>query len=400
MSSIPNFTSTGELPKGIHLCSADEFINFFSFSEYRNGFKKTISDIFDYALSRNARYLFVGGSFVTNKSDPGDIDCIIVFNRDKDVPSRTEELIVEQTKLDIMYISLEHEDEVVSYVELFLNNRFGRKVGMIQIDLYSEGKEWTTKQEVNDNTFEIIKRAYTDRRIHEVNDHQGVLVTIHGLLSQGKWNAEIAPIASSQGWIFAPYIYEYNTPDLLINPKKRQKILDDFREWIYDLHMRYPKYRISIIAHSYGSHIIASYLEGFEEFTPVFFNCIILTGSIINTNFNWNLHRATKVARVLNEIAPNDQWVSFMPNEWRGIYKKNEIFGKSGVDGFSNNSDILIQSTNNIFTHTNMIKRDVIEAKWMPFLRANRYAYQSEMALYIYNNAKNSGVLDKLHGCN
>lgn len=156
---------------------------------------------------------FLGESFVTNKSDPGDMDCIIVFNKDNDVPSRTEELLAEQTRLD---------------------------------------------------------------NIHEVNDHQGVLVTIHGLLSQGKWNAEIAPIASSQGWIFAPYIYEGNTPDLIINSKKRQMVLDNFRGWIYDLQERYPNYKISVIAYSYGSHIIASYIEGFEEFVSVFLIVLFL----------------------------------------------------------------------------------------------------------------------------
>lgn len=58
MNNIRDFTPIGDLLHGVYLCSADEFIDHFSFSDYRNGFRKTISDVFDYALSRNARYLF------------------------------------------------------------------------------------------------------------------------------------------------------------------------------------------------------------------------------------------------------------------------------------------------------------------------------------------------------
>lgn len=103
-----------------------------------------------------------------------------------------------------------------------------------------------------------------------------------------------------------------------------------------------------------------------------------MTGSIINKNFNWNKHRGVKVARVLNEIAPNDQYVTFMPNNWFKVFKKNELMGSSGVEGFSIESDILTQTTSTIFTHNNVIKRDVIEAKWMPYLNVNKEAYIRE----------------------
>lgn len=387
-NKIPNFTSMGHLPVGVHLCSATEFIDRFCFSDYRNDFRKSISDIFDFALHRNARYLFIGGSFVTNSEKPSDLDCIIVFERDEDVPSRTEEMLIEVTKLDIMYVSLEHEEEVNSYIKLFIYNRFRREVGIVQVDLYSKGEEWKIRHDVDDSTFEIIKRAYIRRHFHELNQPKGVLVTIHGLLSTARWNSEITPIANSQGWIVAPYLYETNNVDLLINASKRQRILDDFRDWIYDLKNRFKEYPISIIAHSFGTYIFASYLEGFEQYSPVTFNCVILTGSIINKNFDWNKHRGVKVARVLNEIAPNDQYVGYMPNNWFKILKKNELMGSSGVEGFSINSDILTQTENTIFTHNNVIKRDVIDTKWMPYLNVNKEAYRSEVFDWVYKTLK------------
>lgn len=103
---------------------------------------------------------------------------------------------------------------------------------------------------------------------------------------------------------------------------------------------------------------------------------MILLGSILNSEFDWEACRG-KVARILNEIAPNDQWVKFMPNsKWLVL---DSLFGRSGVDGFSKKSEILFQSRNDIFDHHNVIKRDIIEKKWMPFLNANRFALHEEL---------------------
>lgn len=67
-----------------------------------------------------------------------------------------------------------------------------------------------------------------------MKESKEIIVTIHGLLSSGVWNQEIAPIVSNDGWIIAPYFYE-NAPTLLMNNKLKDKVIDDFRAWIFDL---------------------------------------------------------------------------------------------------------------------------------------------------------------------
>ncbi|MFZ1290591.1 MAG: hypothetical protein WAR79_10900 [Melioribacteraceae bacterium] len=90
-------------------------------------------------------------------------------------------------------------------------------------------------------------------------------------------------------------------------------------------------------------------------------------------DFDWEIHRGVKIARVRNEIAPNDQWVKHMPKvKW---LDKDSLFGKSGVIGFSKKSEILFESSNDIFEHNNVIKRDVIERYWFPYLNVNKDAY-------------------------
>ena len=389
--TIPDFTNEGKLPTGLHICSGEEFIERFCSNEIRKNFKKPISDIFDYAKDRGAVELFIGGSFITSNKNPNDLDCVIVFNKDRYIPNNTEEVSIQGLKFDILFASLESPKLIDSYIKLFSTCKYGSNdIGVIQIDLYANNKPWEIKHYPDDEDFEIIKRVYNDRSLIDLKEKKGILVSIHGLLSEAGWNQEIAPIASSQDWIFAPYTYETNKPDLLFRPGKRSQVVEGFRDWIYDLQGRFQG-EISIIAHSFGTYIIGAYLEGFldEEFPPVTFNSIILTGSILNKNFDWERFRGYSVGSVYNTIAPNDEFVKYMPaTDLKKFIGMSEIFGQAGIDGFVSKTPMLTQGSFSILNHTNSIKRDIIETKWMPFLNANRYSYRTEMFDYFDRKRK------------
>jgi hypothetical protein len=386
---LPDFGQNGRLPSGIHICSGIEFIERFCSTENRKQFTKPISDILDFAKDRYAIQVFVGGSFISDKEKPNDIDCVMVFPEDKYIPSQTEKVSIAGLRFDILYASMESRNLVDSYLKLFASGRFtNENIGVVQIDLNDLNDKWEIKHQPDEESFEIIKRVYNDRSLIDINEKSGILVSIHGLLSNAEWNMDIAPISSSQGWIFAPYIYETNKPDLLFRKGKRAKVVDDFREWVYDIQQRYDR-NVSIIAHSFGTYIIAAYLTGFDEgeCPPVCFNSIILTGSILDTDFDWEKYRGLSVGSVYNMIAPNDEFVNFMPEtELKKYIGMSLLFGKAGIDGFSSNTSMLTQSRNAISSHTNTIKRDIIETKWMPFLNANKNAMEMEMIEYDKRN--------------
>ena len=353
--------------------------------DIRGDFEKPISDILDYAKERGAVEVFIGGSFVTANKYPKDLDCVIVFNEDRYIPDNTEEVSIKGLKFDILFASLESPNLIDSYIKLFSSCRYGgTDVGVIQIDLYSRNQTWEIRHYPSDEDFEIIKKVYNDRSLIDLKEKKGILVSIHGLLSRADWNKEIAPVASHQDWIFAPYIYKTNKPDLLFRPGKRDEILADFRDWIYDLQCRFEG-EISIIAHSFGTYIIGSYLEGFgdSDYSPVVFNSIILTGSILNESFDWEKYRGFSVGSVYNTIAPNDEFVKYMPmSDLKKYIGMSKIFGQAGINGFNCNSPMVTQQAASIFNHTNTIKRDIIESKWMPFLNANRFSLQRERIEY------------------
>ncbi|WP_152490667.1 DUF6932 family protein [Dickeya dadantii] len=394
MTNIPAFNEKGYLPEGTHSCSEQQFIErFCTISEERSDLKQAFIDILDFANTRNAICVYVGGSYVTRKQNPNDLDVVIVFRNKEHIPSRSERWIIDGKRTDIMFCSADDPVVTASFIKLLSFERYGSSVGVIQINLDHTDEPWTTHHEPDDNTYEVIKRTYFNRHLVDLNKASGVLVTIHGIMTHAEWNANIIPIASSQGWIVAPYIYGYTTPDILLNKGKRKEAVDAFRDWIYSIKQDFCRNgeAISVIAHSFGTYLIGAYLDGFNEVSPVRFNTIILTGSILNEGYDWESCIGYKVARVRNEIAPNDQWVSLMqrnPSEWLGL---DPLFGQAGAKGFTSQSRILTQHTNKIFDHNNVIKKDVITSMWMPFLNSNKYASDEEYYKRYMGHSKNGG---------
>lgn len=343
---IPQFDNTGYLPSGIHLCSGEEFLERFCSSESRKTFTKTVVHILDFAKDRGARNIFVGGSFITNKENPSDIDCLIEFYLDRQIPSFLDTPMAGGTMIDILYSSAESKNLTDSFIKLLSSKKYGEgEVGLIQIQLDEGTKPWKVVFTPDGSELEIIKRFYCDRHIIDISKQRGVLV-----------------------------IYDKNNFQLLFNSSRRQEVLEPFRDWIYRLYCKYER-RLSIICHSYGTHLIASYLDSFsDEFCPVDIDTIVLTGGIISPNFDWDRFRPKSVGRVLNIVASQDEAVKFMPNgEWKKIIGISSISGRSGLDGydFNNKNSIVTEKKIDILNHSNIIKRDIVETIIMPFINAN-----------------------------
>lgn len=371
--NIPAFSDNGRLPEGIHQCNGEEFLErFCKGDEVRSAYMKAITDIFDTARIRNASYVFVGGSFISNTPGPSDFDAVIVFKKKEHIPSKGERLLIEGKKADIMFCSEDEPKIVDAFIHLFSRGRYDQVSGIVQVNITGDQGEWKIRHMPDEDELEIIKRVYFNREIIDLNEPEGILVTVHGLLTTAAWNGDVMPIASSQGWIVAPFSYGYQTPEILLSEKGRKEVVGRFRNWIYEIQQTYGTSgaNISVIAHSFGTYIVGAYLAGFDDIPPVTFESIILTGSILNEEYDWDSCSGKKVGRVRNEIAPNDQWVKWMPSKkWLGL---DPLFGQAGVKGFKSESKILSQHSSNIFDHNNVIKPDVIKQVWMPYLRSNR----------------------------
>jgi hypothetical protein len=398
LNNIPSFTSQGILPQGIHTCSGTDFIErFCQATGARKDLQKAFIDVLDFAASRNARFVFVGGSFVTEKEDPDDLDIVIAFRKKEHIPSKSERLVLAGKRTDIMFCSEDEPKILDAFLHLLAHGRFSEQPGVVQVNLFHDGAAWQVHHAPDDDTYEVIKRVYFNRQLIDLNAPSGILVTVHGLMSHADWNSHIVPIASSQGWIVAPYNYGFQKLDILLSTSKRKDAVDTFRQWLFALNQEYGQNGacISVIAHSFGTYLLGAYLYGFEEEPPVTFNTLILTGSILNENYDWAKCAGNKVARVRNEIAPNDQWVKWMPEnpgKWTGL---DPLFGRAGTKGFSVPADILTQPSNKIFDHNNVIEKDVITSQWMPYLNSNRYAPYDEFIKFSMKKYGKSTAINK-----
>jgi uncharacterized protein DUF6932 len=76
---IPALDRRGLLPPGIHICTFGEFESRFLFNVYRTHLYGRVKNFVDHEL--NPRFsglrLYIGGSFLSDKDTPGDIECCI-----------------------------------------------------------------------------------------------------------------------------------------------------------------------------------------------------------------------------------------------------------------------------------------------------------------------------------
>jgi hypothetical protein len=71
---IPPFKEHGDLPPGVHACTWAEFEARFSFSARRRELLRSLTRALGTLRRAGVLHVWVGGSFVTTKEAPGDVD--------------------------------------------------------------------------------------------------------------------------------------------------------------------------------------------------------------------------------------------------------------------------------------------------------------------------------------
>jgi hypothetical protein len=143
---LPAFNSLGLLPEGIHPSDLDELQTRFAIfdrSDRRMRLFERFRQLVDEARKSSiVRRIFIGGSFVTAKSEPNDYDCILVI----------EPAIVGATLRPFEYNlvsrrmarrlfggdiipALEDSEALRQYLKFFQTTRDGENVGIVEIRL-------------------------------------------------------------------------------------------------------------------------------------------------------------------------------------------------------------------------------------------------------------------------
>lgn len=354
---------------------ADEFIDTFCAGS-RKKYTKAIVNIFDFARYKGATRIIVGGSFISTNGNPSDLDCMIVFYNERQIPDFVDCAQMDELSYDILYGSEDQPRSIDTFIHLMASKRsFGEKVGVVEVLIADCRKPWKIVFQPSEEEMEIISRVYSERTFIERNKRRGVLIVVHGINTNAKWLSNLVPELNSQGWIVAPFIYD-NPVSLLANRSQRGKVIEEFREWAYEIRNKYSENgnRISALGHSFGTYIITKYFDGYrsEEFAPISLDSLVLTGSIINPSFDWNALIPFKVNNVLNIVAPRDGAVKFMPSaDWKKAIGMDTLCGKGAIEGIDKTSDKVVNRRIEILTHTNIFKDDFIQRILLPYINAN-----------------------------
>ncbi len=130
---IPPFEDGGYLPPGIHQASLDEIeARFGQGSELRKVQMESIRWLVDLARRAGIERLVINGSFVTDISEPNDVDCVLLIapGFPQDVNAE-QELVQGLPFLDINLVRRDGWDELVGTV--FATDRRLNPKGMIEV---------------------------------------------------------------------------------------------------------------------------------------------------------------------------------------------------------------------------------------------------------------------------
>jgi pimeloyl-ACP methyl ester carboxylesterase len=195
-----------------------------------------------------------------------------------------------------------------------------------------------------------------------------VLLSIHGVETDGKWQEEIdRSFQGISGLAYDRYKYgKFHFWKAPLASARDSEILTFSRKW--DEIYRETRVLPSVIAHSFGTYIVC---RAMIRFPALSFDHVILCGSILDCEFDWpEMIARRRVRAVLNETAGND-WVVAL---FRSAITRAAITGSgpSGLDGFNRATPMLEQRHYPALAHSGaFVLRAHCDIFWRPFIFDN-----------------------------
>jgi pimeloyl-ACP methyl ester carboxylesterase len=202
--------------------------------------------------------------------------------------------------------------------------------------------------------------------ISEINatDTQAVapihlIVLIHGINTRAMWEGILKPILEDCGFKVATTSYGIFPVSLFLLPiswfrnKPITRILTDIRTAI---RIHKPDL-VSVIAHSFGTHVLAKIIEAQPELR---WNRIIFCGSVVSENFPLHQFLDRFNYPLVNEVGTRDVWPAMAASVTWG-------YGSVGSHGF--NKPPVETRWHRGFRHSDFLTAQFCQGYWVPFLR-------------------------------
>jgi len=143
---LPDFTSEGDLPAGVHIAAWEEFASRFGTSTPRRiWLVSRLRAVVSLAAStQKQRRVFVWGSFVTTKASPKDVDLLLILEEDFEVEQvhRAAQAIFDSVLAKLLYESdvfrarASIGNEALGlWLDTYQTSRGFRKRGVVELEL-------------------------------------------------------------------------------------------------------------------------------------------------------------------------------------------------------------------------------------------------------------------------
>ena len=193
-----------------------------------------------------------------------------------------------------------------------------------------------------------------------------VILLVHGIESVGSWHQEAKEVLSKYKNVkvvsnkFGKFPFWKFLLPFDMCKKERKQLFDDYLE----AKAKWKHAKISVIAHSYGTHILTQLLRREASFEV---ERIILCGAVIKQNFKWGL-AASRIGNedkeacfVVNDCGNSDAWL-ILGAKFGWHYGLTGIHGAGGVH---------VENRFHDGGHGLFFDKKFIRKYWVPFLLEN-----------------------------
>lgn len=190
---------------------------------------------------------------------------------------------------------------------------------------------------------------------------QTTIISLHGIRTRGQWQKELQAALEDGEFKHRALDFGFFRAISLINPWAREKKVRWFLEQYTQIRAT-AKGPVSVIAHSFGSYIVA---EAMRKFPQITFDRIILCGSIVPVNYDWDvvITNRGQAKEVLNQYGKQDIWVRVA--EWAVASA-----GPSGYKGFKKRAGgAVFEQEFTDYSHSEYFFDGNFRDNWVPFLQ-------------------------------
>jgi YVTN family beta-propeller protein len=190
---------------------------------------------------------------------------------------------------------------------------------------------------------------------------QEVVLLIHGIRDFGEWEQMVSSILEEPGTRVLPLSYgRFDAVRFWFPIWTRDAPVKKLLRRIRDARVRFPKAKLSVIAHSFGTYAIGKILRKNPD---IRLHRLILCGSILPPEFPWDHLPHSVETEIINDCGTRDIWPVLAESTTFG-------YGPSGRFGFGTPG---VRDRYHDFGHGGFFNNEFVRQFWLPWFRRGEF---------------------------